>query len=133
MTLELTNIRGAVIHSSQELTVRAALIEYLASIRVTDHRPTLDGIVLTGADLRGVDLSGCGLYQAQLQNTFLRGANLNNARLREADLTGVDMVGASVYATSFFGATFDVAALRGTRGAAYARVDIPSRATSLTV
>lgn len=72
-TLNITNLRGEVIH-----TVRAS------TLRGSDLR-TLD---LSYADLAGVDLRG-----ANLADTNLCGADFFQAQLQEVDLSGAFVVG----------------------------------------
>jgi uncharacterized protein YjbI with pentapeptide repeats len=67
--MEIKNIYGAVIYTSEAETVKDAVVEAVAK------DANLRGADLTDADLRGADLRGA----------YLRGADLTDADLRGAD------------------------------------------------
>ena len=62
--MEIKNIYGAVIYTSQAATVKDAVVEAVAK------KSNLRGANLRGADLRGAYLTG-----ANLRGAYLRGAN----------------------------------------------------------
>ena len=77
--MEIKNIYGAVIYTSQAATVKDAVVEAVAK----------------DADLRGADLRGADLRGAYLTDAYLRGAYLTGADLRGAYLTGAYLRGAN--------------------------------------
>jgi uncharacterized protein YjbI with pentapeptide repeats len=88
--MEIKNIYGAVIYTSQAATVKDAVVEAVAK------GANLRGANLRGADLRGANLRGADLGGADLGGADLRGANLRVANLRDADLRGADLRGADL-------------------------------------
>ena len=66
--MEIKNIYGAVIYTSQAATVKDAVVEAVAK-----------GADLTDANLRGADLRGADLTGANLTGANLRGADLRVA------------------------------------------------------
>ena len=93
--MEIKNIYGAVIYTSEAETVKDAVVEAVAK------DANLRGADLTDADLRGADLTGADLTDvyltgADLTGAYLRGAYLTGANLRGADLTDVYLTGANL-------------------------------------
>ena len=71
--MEIKNIYGAVIYTSEKETIKEALIE---------------------AYLKGAYLEGANLYGAYLKGAYLKGANLEGAYLKGANLEGANLKGA---------------------------------------
>lgn len=76
MAIDINNIYGKVLFSSDKKTVKDAIVD----------------AVINRADLRGANLSG-----ADLSGANLRGANLSGAILRGAILSGANLSGADLY------------------------------------
>jgi uncharacterized protein YjbI with pentapeptide repeats len=72
--MEIKNIYGAVIYTSQAATVKDAVVEAVAK-----------GAYLRDADLRGADLRGADLTGAYLRDAYLTDADLTGAYLRGAN------------------------------------------------
>ena len=72
--MEIKNIYGAVIYTSEAETVKDAVVEAVAK-----------DANLRGADLTGADLTGADLRGADLRDVYLTGANLTGAYLRDAN------------------------------------------------
>jgi hypothetical protein len=103
--MQIKNIYGDVIFTSQAETIKDSLLEAIKS-----------GANLSGADLSGTNLSGANLYGANLSGTNLYVANLSvadlsGANLSEADLYGADLSGANLYGAALSGANLSGADL----------------------
>jgi hypothetical protein len=113
--MDIKNIYGAVIYTSQAATVKDAVVEAVAKksyLRGAD----LTGADLTGADLGGADLTGAYLRGADLRGAYLRGADLGGADLRGANLGGAYLTGAYLRGANLGGADLTGAYLRGAEG-----------------
>jgi uncharacterized protein YjbI with pentapeptide repeats len=100
--MEIKNIYGAVIYTSQAATVKDAVVEAVAK-----------DAYLRGADLRDADLRGADLTDADLRGANLRGANLRDVYLRGANLRDVYLTGANLTGAYLRGANLRGAYLRG--------------------
>ena len=69
-----------VIYTSQQMSLRAAVIEAVAS-----------GSDLSGSDLRHSDLSGSNLRGSNLRGSDLRHSDLRHSDLSSSDLSGSDL------------------------------------------
>jgi uncharacterized protein YjbI with pentapeptide repeats len=113
--MEIKNIYGAVIYTSEAETVKDAVVEAVAK------DANLRGADLTDADLRGADLRGANLTDADLRGADLTGADLTGADLRGADLrdvylTGANLTGAYLRDVYLTGANLTGAYLRDANG-----------------
>jgi len=100
--MQIKNIYGDVIFTSQAETIKDSLLEAIKS-----------GTNLSGADLSGANLSGADLYGANLSVANLSVANLYGANLSVADLYGADLSVANLYGANLYGANLYGAALSG--------------------
>jgi hypothetical protein len=97
--VEIKNIRGAVIHTFQEDSLRGADL-CGADLVEADLR----GGNLSDADLRGASLYGANLSRADLSRADLNRANLRRAALREAYLNRADLSRADMNEADLCGA-----------------------------
>jgi hypothetical protein len=106
-TMEIKNIYGNVIYTSDALTLKDSVVEAVSK------KAYLGGAYLTGADLTGAYLGGANLGGANLTGAYLGGAYLRGAYLRGANLTGAYLGGAYLRGANLTGAYLTGAYLRG--------------------
>ena len=92
MLIEIKNIYGTVIYSSEAVDLREVLenaVKDTTDLRGADHtRANLRGADLTRANLSMANLSGADLSMANLSGANLSRANLSMANLSWANLSG---------------------------------------------
>jgi hypothetical protein len=96
----------AVLHRSEHLTLREAILEALRG------GADLGGANLRSANLYGADLGGANLGGANLGGADLRSADLRSADLRSANLRSANLYGANLYGADLGGADLGGANLR---------------------
>lgn len=103
--VKICNINGELIHKSEALDMRGAVIEAVkGGVDLTGadlSNANLLGVSISGATLQGANFYRSKLKDADLSACDLRGAILDDACLAEANLSAAKLEGASLYCTNF--------------------------------
>ena len=108
MLIEIKNISGNVIYSSEAVSLAACLENAVRDMANLGDAylggAYLGGAYLGGAYLGGANLRGANLGGAYLGGAYLGGANLGTANLRGANLRGANLGGAYLGGANLGGA-----------------------------
>ena len=117
MLIEIKNISGNVIYSSEAVSLAACLENAVRDMANLGDAylggAYLGGAYLGGAYLGGANLRGANLGGAYLGGAYLGGANLGTANLRGANLRGANLGTANLRGANLRGANLGGAYLGG--------------------